>query len=76
MLLSSSRSTLEELGPSGLWRETARYHLELNGFVQSDHESFAETMARALGISIREFRAQVAEGQIGKALIERFREPR
>ena len=50
------RTELDELGPWGLWRETARYHLREHGFVQCDGESFAETMARALGIGVRELR--------------------
>jgi hypothetical protein len=49
--------------------------LREHGFVQRDNESFAETMARALGIGIREFKAQLAQGSIGRALVDRFRSP-
>jgi hypothetical protein len=45
------REELEQLGPLGLWRETTRSYLSDHGFVQSEKESFAETMARALGIN-------------------------
>jgi|HubBroStandDraft_6_1064221.scaffolds.fasta_scaffold387745_2 hypothetical protein len=55
--------------------ETTRLYLKDHGFVQSEKESFAETMARALGISTDELRICIAENQIGKALLERFREP-
>jgi hypothetical protein len=70
------REELEQLGPLGLWRETARGYLSDHGFVQSETESFAETMARALGINTDELRVCIAEGRIGSALLERFREPR
>jgi hypothetical protein len=66
---------LEHLGPLGLWRETARGYLSDHGFVQSESESFAETMARALGIDTDELRVCIAENRIGSALLERFREP-
>jgi hypothetical protein len=66
---------LEQLGPSGLWLETARGYLCEHGFIQSGKESFAETMARALGINTDELRVCIAENRIGTALLERFREP-
>jgi hypothetical protein len=66
---------LEQLGPSGLWREAARGYLSDHGFVQSESESFAETMARALGIDTDELRVWIAQGRIGSALLERFKEP-
>ena len=66
---------LEQLGPLGLWRETTRRYLSDHGFVQSEKESFAETMARALGINTDELRVCIAENRIGTALRERFREP-
>jgi hypothetical protein len=66
---------LEQLGPLGFWREAARGYLRDHGFVQSESESFAETMARALGIDTDELRVWIAEGRIGSALLERFREP-
>jgi hypothetical protein len=69
------REELEQLGPSGLWRETARGYLSDHGFVQSGNESFAQTMARALGISTHELKACIGEGRIGSALLDRFREP-
>jgi hypothetical protein len=69
------REELEQLGPLGLWREAARGYLSDHGFIQSRSESFAETMARALGISTHELRGCIAEGRIGSALLDRFREP-
>jgi hypothetical protein len=69
------REELEQLGPSGLWRETARGYLSDHGFVQSGNESLAATMARALGIDTDELRVCIAEGRIGSALLERFRKP-
>ncbi len=69
------REELEQLGPLGLWRETTRGYLRHHGFVQSEKESFAETMAQALGINTDELRVCIAENRIGSALLERFREP-
>jgi hypothetical protein len=66
---------LENLGPLGLWREAARGYLSDHGFVQSGNESLAQTMARALGIDTDELRVWIAEGRIGSALLDRFREP-
>ena len=70
------RTELDDLGPTGLWRETVRCHLRENGFVQRDEESFAETVARALGIGIRDFKVHLEQGLVGKALLERFTKPR
>src|SRR5450631_4555227 len=64
------RAELDTLGPSGLWRETARSFLADHGFDQSADESFAETMARALGIDTDQLRTLIAQGQIGSALLE------
>jgi hypothetical protein len=69
------REELEQLGPLSLWRETTRLYLTDHGFVQSEKESSAETMARALGINTDELRVCIAENRIGSALLERFREP-
>jgi hypothetical protein len=69
------REELERIGPLGLWREAARGFLSDHGFVQSANESFAETMARALGINTDELRVCFAENRIGSALLDRFREP-
>jgi hypothetical protein len=44
--------------------------------VERDNDSFAETVARALGISIRDLRVLLAQGRIGRALLDRFTEPR
>jgi hypothetical protein len=71
-----ARGQLEQLGPLGLWREAARGYLSDHGFVQSGSKILAETMARALGISTHELRVCIAEGRIGSALLDRFREPR
>ena len=66
---------LERIGPSGLWLKAVRGYLSDHGFVQSEKESFAETMARALGINTDELRVCIAQNRIGSALLERFREP-
>ena len=76
LAVAQLRTELEQLGPSGLWIEIARCHLREHGFVQNDEEGFAETLARALGISLPELRLCIAQGQIGRALLERFTEPR
>jgi hypothetical protein len=73
--VAALREELERLGPSGLWRETARGYLCDHGFVQSGKESLAQTMARALGISTHELRICIAENRVGAALLDRFREP-
>src|SRR5579885_2347091 len=59
------KEELDKLGPWGFWRETARCYLREHGFVQSGGESFAETIARALGFSIDELKACMAEGRLG-----------
>ena len=69
---SEIRAELEQLGPAGLLRETARSVLADHGFIQSADESFAETMARAFGIDTDQLRILIAHGQIGPALLERF----
>ena len=69
------REELEQIGPLGRWRETARGYLSDHRFAQSEKESFAETMARALGINMDELRVCVAENRIGTALLERFSGP-
>jgi hypothetical protein len=69
------REELERLGPLGLWREAARGFLSDHGFVQGGNESLAQTMARALAISTHELRVCIAEGRIGSALLDRFRDP-
>jgi hypothetical protein len=74
--IAAIRGELEQLGPLGLWLEAARGYLCDHGFIQSRSESFAETMARALGINTHELMVCIAEGRIGSALLDRFREPR
>jgi hypothetical protein len=66
---------LERIGPCGLWGEAASGYLSDHGFVQTEKESLAETMARALGINTDELRVCIAENRKGTALLERFREP-
>jgi hypothetical protein len=66
------RRELEELGPTGLLRETARHFLADHGFTQTERESLAETMAHALDIEIEQLRVLISQGRIGKALIARF----
>jgi len=56
---------LEQLRPSGLWLEAAR--VCDHGFNRRS-ESFAEMMARALGINSDELRVCIAENRIGSAL--------
>jgi len=70
------RGQLETLGPLGLWLEVVRSYLRDNGFVQTDDESFAETMARVLGIGTDQLRILIAQGQIASALLESFGEVR
>jgi hypothetical protein len=62
------KEELDALGPRGLWLEAARHHLRDNGFVQSASESFAETMARTLGIGVYELRVWMEQGRVGEAL--------
>jgi hypothetical protein len=50
------RAELERIGPSGRWIAAARGYLSDHGFVRSESESFAQTMARALGINTDELR--------------------
>jgi len=68
------KEELDGLGPTGLWLEVVRSHLRDNGFVQSDTESFAETMARALGIGVCDLRLWIEQGPVGEALLERFKQ--
>ena len=66
------RRELDELGPTGLWRETVRCHLRGHGIVQGANESLADMTSRALGINNQELTAHFEHGTIGKALLERF----
>ena len=70
------REELDKLGPAGLWRETVRSLLADHGFVQNCDESFAETMARVLGIGTDQLRILIAQGQIASALLESLGEVR
>jgi hypothetical protein len=45
-------------------------YLSDHGFVQSEKESFAETMARVLGINTDKLRVCIAENRIGSALLK------
>jgi len=47
-----------------------------HGFLQSGDESFAETMARVLGIGTDQLGMLIAQGQIASALLERLGEVR
>ena len=67
---------LERIGPSGLWIAAARGYLSDHGFVQSGDESFAETIARVLGIGTDQLRMLIAQGHIVSALLERLGEVR
>lgn len=68
------RAEIEALGPLGQWIELARDFLADHGFVQTEREGLAETMARALEISTEELRAFIAQRQIGAGLQARFGE--
>ena len=63
---------LDAIGPVGLWLETVRVYLAGHEFVQSKSESFASTVARALGTDIRGLRVCVEQGGLGAALLDRF----
>ena len=58
------RAELDQLGPCGLWRETVRCHLSEHGYAQRGDESFAETIARALGVSTRELRNYIGKAEL------------
>ena len=66
---------LDELGPLWLWLEGVRSYLKGHGFVQTNDESLAETIARALGIGSQDLVACIAQGRIGSVLLDSFREP-
>ncbi len=68
------RSLALEVGPAGLWLETARSLLADHGCVQNGDESFAETMARVLGIGTDQLQILIAQGQIASDLLGRFGE--
>jgi hypothetical protein len=69
---ASIRQELDDLGPHGLWLEMVRSFLARHEIVQSSDESFAETIARALGIDTEDLHASIAQGRLGCALLERF----
>jgi hypothetical protein len=56
----------------GLWLEVVRGYLKDYGFVQTEDESFAEIMARALGVGTDELRVQIATGGISSMLVDKF----
>jgi transcriptional accessory protein Tex/SPT6 len=70
---SANQKRAQNIDALAVWRETIRRHLSNHGFVESEEESFAETMPRALGISTHELRNCIAENPVGAALLERFR---
>jgi hypothetical protein len=70
---SANQKRAQNIDALAVWRETTRRHLSNHGFVESEEESFAETMPRALGISTHELRNCIAENRVGAALLERFR---
>src|SRR5258706_11920974 len=73
--IAQLKEELDAMGPIGLWFETVRSYLCDHGFVQGPSESLAETTARALGIDSSELRVCMAQGQLGAALMDRFRQP-
>jgi hypothetical protein len=70
--VSELRQELEAMGPLRLWTEVARGVLKDHGFEQEPSESFAQTMARALGINTDELRVHMDHGTLGSALANRF----
>jgi hypothetical protein len=72
---SEITAELDALGPAGVWNEAVRTLLADHGYVQTGDESFAETVARSLDIGTDELRVCIAQGQIGSALLDRFRKP-
>ncbi len=64
------------MGPSGPCREVVRDYLAGHGYEQGPKESLAETMARALAISILELKALMQNGRLGSELLNRLREAR
>jgi len=68
------KEELDAMGATGLWCEVVRSYLGDHGFVQDQWESLAETTARALGIDSSELRVCMAQGRLGGALLDRFRD--
>lgn len=66
------QAELEALGPTRLWCQFVRGLLFDHGFVQTERESFAETLARALSISTDDLRVLISDGLIAAALLQRF----
>jgi hypothetical protein len=71
--VSELKEELEAMGPLRLWTEVARGILKDHGFEQEPSESFAQTMARALGINTDELRVHMDHGTLGRALANRFK---
>ena len=74
-LVAQLEGLLEEIGPDQFRTELIRAHLSANGFVQGPNESLADTVCRALGIGMKELKVCVAQGRVGTALLDRFRQP-
>jgi hypothetical protein len=60
LAVTQLKEVLDRVGPLGLWIEALRCHLREHGFVQSGHESLAQTVARALRMDIEELKACMA----------------
>jgi len=73
--IAQLKDELDAMGPIGLWFETVRSYLGENGFVQDPSESLAETTGRALGMDGSELRICMAQGRLGAALLDRFKQP-
>ena len=61
---------LDEIGPGGLWLELVGAHLNSLGYEQQANESFAETMTRALGIGMIQFKGYMSDGRLGTELLK------
>jgi hypothetical protein len=70
--VSQLKAELDQGGPTGLAIDLIKCQLADHGFKPDANESLAETIARALSISLRELRACMEEGRLFAALAEQF----
>jgi hypothetical protein len=66
--VSELKQEIEAMGPLRMWMKVARGILKDHGLEQQPSESFAQTVARALGIDTDELRVYMAQGNLGSAL--------
>jgi hypothetical protein len=62
----------EEKGPLAFRIEMIRAYLKLHGIDQGPNESFAQTIARALGIGTSELSVRIRDGTFGRDLWNKF----